>query len=253
MGKVLVERDAKGVVWLTINRVEKRNAIDYDVMQGFKETIEEVARNKEDKVLVITGAGNKAFCSGGDLSVFHGLHTKDEAYSMLSKMGDILYQLLTLPKPTVCLLNGTAIGGGCEIAAACDFRVAAKNAKFGFVQGKLAITTGWGGATMLLEKLPYEKAMTILFSAEKYTASEGVEMGFIHHVWDEMNVRLQCENWLDQFVTQSSTVLEAYKKTAIRKWNHSNIYKRMFEEIENCSLLWEMDEHHAAVNSFLNK
>lgn len=252
MGKVLVERK-NGVVWATINRAAKRNAVDFDVMEQFKVIIADVASNKDDQMLVITGAGDQAFCSGGDLSVFHNLHTKDEAYSMLSKMGEVLYDLLTLPKPTVALLNGAAIGGGCEIASACDFRLARKGAKFGFVQGKLAITTGWGGATMLLEKMTYDKAMTLLKTANRFSVQEGLELGFIHQLLDDEDYKQQCEQWLAAFIEQKPSVLEAYKKVAIRKWERSNIRERIFEEIELCSILWEADEHHDAVKSFIEK
>lgn len=252
MGKVLLERTENGVVWLKINRIEKRNAIDFDVMDSFKRVIDEVANNKSDKVLVITGSGNKAFCSGGDLSVFHDLRTKDEAYQMLSKMGEILYSLVTLKKPTVALLNGAAIGGGCEIASACDFRVASEKAMFGFVQGKLGITTGWGGASMLLEKLPYDSAMTLLMTANRFSAREGHELGFINKIFAEENLREQCEGWLQAYVEQSAGVLAAYKQAAVKKWECTNLRDRMLAEINQCSILWESDEHHAAVKSFLS-
>lgn len=252
MGKVLLERTENGIVWLTINRIEKRNAIDFDVMDSFKRVIDEVANNKSDKVLVITGSGKKAFCSGGDLSVFHNLQTKNEAYQMLSKMGEILYSLVTLKKPTVALLNGAAIGGGCEIASACDFRVASEKAKFGFVQGKLGITTGWGGASMLLEKLSYDKAMTLLMTANRFSAEEGQELGFINKIFAEENLREQCERWLQAFVEQSAGVLGAYKQAAIKKWECTNLRDRMLAEINQCSILWESDEHHEAVQSFLD-
>src|SRR5690606_14490185 len=98
------------------NRPEKWNAIDYDVMDGLAQVIKEVEANDDDRVFVITGAGQKAFCSGGDLSVFQHLKTEKEAHQMLSRMGMILHSLATLSKPTVALLNGLAIGGGCELA-----------------------------------------------------------------------------------------------------------------------------------------
>ncbi|HHW38283.1 MAG TPA: enoyl-CoA hydratase/isomerase family protein [Bacillales bacterium] len=252
MGKVLVERTENGVVRLTINRMEKRNAIDFDVMDSFKRVIAEVANNKSDKVLVISGAGKKAFCSGGDLSVFHNLRTKEEAYQMLAKMGEILYSLVTLTKPTVALVNGAAIGGGCEIASACDFRVASENAQFGFVQGKLGITTGWGGASMLLEKLSYDKAMTLLMTANRFSAQEGKELGFINKIFSEQNLKREFEEWIQTYVEQSSGVLAAYKQAAVKKWECANLRDRMFAEINQCSILWESDEHHQAVKSFLD-
>ena len=251
MDKLLIDRDEQGVVWATINRQEKRNAIDYDVMNQLKTLLQEIANNDRDKMLVITGAGEDAFCSGGDLSAFHNLYTKEAAYEMLSKMGDILYDLLTLPKPTVALINGTAIGGGCELATACDFRLAKESAKLGFVQGKLAITTGWGGASMLYEKLPIDKAMEMLMSAKRYTAKEAKELGFIQELFPSGNLKEQCRQWTKAFITQNSGVLTAYKEATIAKWEHTNIRYRMFEEIKKCSILWEKDDHHQAVEAFL--
>ncbi|WP_261179315.1 enoyl-CoA hydratase/isomerase family protein [Anaerobacillus sp. CMMVII] len=104
------------------------------------------------KIVVLTGAGTDAFCSGGDLSIFHHIHTKGEAKEMLLKMAKVLHKLFFFSKPTVAYLNGTTVGGGCEIATACDFRIAEKKLKIGFIQGRLGITTGWGGSTYLMER-----------------------------------------------------------------------------------------------------
>ena len=165
-----IEKREKGYLLFTINRSEKRNAINFDVMEGLAEAITR-ASSPDIKALVITGKDDRAFCSGGDLSVFHLLHTKEEAYPMLSKMANILYSLLTLPVPTIALINGIAIGGGCELAAACDFRVARDGINAGFVQGKQAITTGWGGGSILAEKLQAPIAMKLLLEAEVQTAA----------------------------------------------------------------------------------
>ena len=129
-----------GIMTFTINREEKRNAINYAVMDGLKEVITYIKNHDDVRFLVVTGAGEKSFCSGGDLSEFHSLETEEEAFGMLNKMGQILYDLATLPVPTIALINGTAVGGGCEIATACDFRLIASHAKAGFIQGSLAIT-----------------------------------------------------------------------------------------------------------------
>src|SRR5690625_5646758 len=87
------------------------------------------------------------FCAGGDLINFHGELTPDEAFSRLYPMKEVLYDIASFPVPTICLLNGDALGGGCEIATACDFRIAKETTKFGFVQSKLGIVPGWGGGT----------------------------------------------------------------------------------------------------------
>jgi enoyl-CoA hydratase len=250
MDKYKVTHDPSGVVWFTINRPEKRNAIDYDVMSGLEKTIEEVSYNNDAKALVITGSGDKAFCAGGDLEVFHDLRTKTQAYSMLSRMGSILYSLLCLSKPTVALINGTCIGGGAELATACDYRISSSTSKIGFVQGRLGITTGWGGASMLLEKMKYDQAMEMLMSANTYKPEKALQLGFIHKVIESDKLVEECNSFLLPYLSKGTQVLSAYKMVAVRKWD-ATFKERMFAEIERCAFLWETDEHHEAVESFL--
>src|SRR5690554_2130124 len=132
MGAYTLERLEDGILLFTITREDKRNAINFEVMEGLTLAIER-AKEADVKILAITGEGDKAFCSGGDLSVFHELRTDEKAYEVLSKMGNILYQLTMLEKPTAAILNGLSLGGGCEIAAACDFRIGKKGIEAGFI------------------------------------------------------------------------------------------------------------------------
>lgn len=174
-----------GILTFTIDREEKRNAVNDEVMNGLKQVIKHIKENRDVRFLVVTGAGDKAFCSGGDLTEFHSLKTAEEAFGMLSKMGNILYELATLHVPTIALINGTAVGGGCEIATACDFRLVASHAKCGFIQGTLAITTGWGGGTYLFERgLRHDRALKMLIDAKPYTAQQLYEIGWAMRIFD---------------------------------------------------------------------
>lgn len=251
MKSYLIEKKAKGYLLFTITRDEQRNAIDYEVMQGLLEAIQ-LAKEPEIKAFVITGSGERAFCAGGDLNVFHALHTHEEAYEMLSKMADILYSLLTLPKPTLGLVNGPAVGGGCEILSACDFRIARSGIKAGFVQGKQAITTGWGGGAILAEKLPPQKAMKLLMEAELKPVEQLKEDGFIDTIYDDVPL-VACENFLEKLLTLDSSVLHSYKSILVRKWEQTKLRERMEAEVRSCSYLWESDAHHLYVTNFLKK
>lgn len=108
---IKVEKDIRGIMKILINRPEKRNAVNYQLMDELKSILSKAAHDDEVKLLVLTGAGSEAFCSGGDLSEFQDLHTEEEAFTMLSKMGEILYTLAVFPKPTFALINGSAVGG----------------------------------------------------------------------------------------------------------------------------------------------
>ena len=247
----MLEEIEAGLLLFTINRPNKRNAINYDVMDGLELAIE---RMKDDslKALIITGAGNQAFCSGGDLAAFHELKTETQAYSMLSKMSKILIKLLLLPKPTIALLNGTALGGGCELAAACDFRIARKGIKAGFIQGKLAITTGWGGGTILFEKIAPASAMKLLLEAKPFETEALVELGFLDSVYEGSPIE-SCIEFLQETLILDSSVLWAFKSILVRKWIATDIQARMNEEVLTCSKLWAADAHHEQVNKFLGR
>ncbi|PLR80988.1 enoyl-CoA hydratase [Bacillus canaveralius] len=238
-----------GYLMFTINRPEKRNAINYEIIDGLHEAIE-MMKKPELKGLVITGAGDNAFCSGGDLAVFHLLKTEQEAYGMLSKMSEILLRLLLLPKPTFAAMNGTAVGGGCELAAACDFRIAKKGVKAGFVQGKLAITTGWGGGTILAEKIPAANAIKMLMEARVYQTEELTNLGFIDYIIEEND--LTFIHHIEKIFPLEGSVLAAYKAMLIRKWLAANIALRIEKEVRECAKLWGMEEHHNQVDKFMN-
>ena len=251
MNSYLLEEIKEGLLLFTINRPNKRNAINYDVMNGLELAIEKM---KDDslKALIITGAGNQAFCSGGDLAAFHELKTEAQAYSMLSKMSKILIKLLLLPKPTIALMNGTALGGGCELASACDFRIARNGIKAGFIQGKLAITTGWGGGTILFEKIAPASAMKLLLEAKSYETEVLVEHGFLDSVYEGSPVE-SCIEFLQETLTLDASVLRAFKSILVRKWTSTDIKARMNEEVLTCSKLWSSDVHHEQVDKFLKR
>lgn len=245
--------ETDGVLTFTLNRPERRNAINTDLMEGFKKVIEYVHTSNSVRFLVITGAGDKAFCSGGDLSEFHSLKTEEQAFGMLSKMAEILYEWATLPVPTIALINGAAVGGGCEIATACDFRIVAREAKCGFIQGTLAITSGWGGATYLFERgLRHDHALKMLIDAQVYNSGQLEEVGWATKVYDgDRDVALA--QFIEYMRNINPGVHKAYKEIEIRKWAEKDLKKRVMEEVSQCSKLWELEAHHEAVNRFLKK
>jgi len=243
----------ENILRFTINRPEIRNAINSDVIDGLEQLVSDVHNDSTIKFVVITGEGNDAFCSGGDLSVFHNLQTAQDAFPMLERMALALYDIATLPVPVIALVNGHAVGGGCEIATACDFRIVSSNAKCGFIQGTLAITTGWGGGTYLLEKLARKDlALQMLCEAKPYTATALLENGWATKTYDG-NKEQALQSFLENMTQVEGSVHRAYKQIIVRKWTAQKLLDQVKEEVKACSILWEADEHHEAVQKFLSK
>lgn len=238
-----------GILTFTINRPQIRNAVNDQVIEGFEELIRK-AKQPEVQFVIVTASGEQAFCSGGDLSVFHMLQTEEQAYPMLKRMSNALYGLKTLPVPVVAVVNGTAVGGGCEIATACDYRLVREHAKCGFIQGKLAITSGWGGGTFLFEALKHDQALQMLSEARIYNALELEKNG-----WATKVIRSQGE--IDAFFFHMKKIRpevhRAYKQLAIRKWQETNLESRVEAEVRRCAQLWAEEAHHQEVARFLNK
>lgn len=237
------------VMTFTIDRPEIRNAINMEVMEGLEELVKKV-HNAKVRFVVITASGTQAFCSGGDLSVFHELRTEEQAYGMLKRMSDVLYAIKTMPVPVIAIVNGAAVGGGCEIATACDYRLVREHAKCGFIQGTLAITSGWGGGTYLFEALPHDRALKMLGEARAYSADELEKAG-----WATEVIRKDAD--IEDFLLSMKKVLpevhRAYKEIAIRKWEAIDLKGRVDKEVRRCAELWEKDAHHEAVDRFLAK
>lgn len=253
MVKVKTKLTDQGVFQIVLNRPEKYNAIDFDVIKQLKECLLQIKFDPQIKIVTITGSGDKAFCSGGDLTAFHQLRSAEEAYEMLSLMGEVLYELTTLSKPTVALVNGIAIGGGCEILTACDFRLCSDHAQLGFIQASLGITTGWGGGSLLLERLNQDQALSLLMQGEKMEARDALRIGLVTEIYKKDEFIHKTEEWLLKLTLKTSDVLTAYKKMALKKMDTTRLLERMEIEIKECSLLWESDDHHNAVERFFTK
>lgn len=171
----------QGIYLITINRPEKMNALNKDVFTDLNTAVDHINSNPEIKSAIITGAGPKAFVAGADITEFGGL---DKAGAMtLAKRGqDIFSKIENSPKPIVAAVNGFALGGGCELAMACHFRVASENAKFGQPEVNLGLIPGYGGTQRLVHLVGKGKAMEMLMSAHLIDANEAKQSGLVNYV-----------------------------------------------------------------------
>lgn len=173
---------SEGIQTITINRPDKLNALNKTVIEEISDAIDKAVSNKEVKAVIITGSGLKAFVAGADISEFLSL---DKAGGKaLAKKGQeaVFSKIENAPKPIIAAVNGFALGGGCELAMACHFRLAATNAKFGQPEVNLGLIPGYGGTQRLTQLVGKGKAMELMMTGNMIDAEEAKVLGLVNHI-----------------------------------------------------------------------
>ncbi|GAX88562.1 enoyl-CoA hydratase/isomerase family protein [Effusibacillus lacus] len=184
---LLIETEG-GVMVATINRPDKLNAFSPQVMKELNEMLDRAEKDDAVKALVITGAGEKAFVVGNDLTQLAGLDTIG-AYEQMVAGQTTFLRIHEFPKPVIAMVNGYALGGGFELALSCDMIIASDNAKFGFPEINLNTMPGWGGTQLAAKKLGLNRAKEMIFTGNYYTADNCREFGFVNRVVPKEQLR----------------------------------------------------------------
>ncbi|MBN3582936.1 enoyl-CoA hydratase/isomerase family protein [Algoriphagus aestuarii] len=171
----------EGILYLTVNREEKMNALNFATLEELKAIFEEVADSKSIKAVIITGAGERAFIAGADISEIADLNEVN-ARKFAENGQEIFSMIENLHKPVIAVTNGFTLGGGCELAMACHMRVATANAKFGQPEVNLGIIPGYGGTQRLTILIGRGKANELMMTGDMIDANEAVTLGLVNHV-----------------------------------------------------------------------
>jgi len=170
-----------GIFTITINRPDKLNALNSSVFGDLNQALDEVYENPEIRSVIITGSGTKAFVAGADISEFGELDR--DTSKALSKAGqDCFFRIERSPKPIIACVNGFALGGGCELAMSCHFRIASDNAKFGQPEVNLGLIPGYGGTQRLVQLIGKGRAMEMLMSASMIDTATALQWGLVNYV-----------------------------------------------------------------------
>ena len=169
------------VALLRINRPEALNAMNIDVISELSRTVDIVGADESIKVVIITGAGEKSFCAGADISYMVNIDPiTAEKYA--SSAQSVLNKIERLEKPVIAAVNGYALGGGCELAMVCDIRIASSNAKMGQPEVTIGIPPGWGGTQRLMRLVGPAKAKELVFTGQMISAEEALQFGLVNRV-----------------------------------------------------------------------
>lgn len=177
---LLLEIEA-GICTITINRPEKLNALNRNVFDDLEKAIDEIIANSDVKSVILTGAGPKAFVAGADIAEFAGF-SKEKAMALALRGQEVFFKIENCTKPVIAAVNGFALGGGCELAMACHFRLCSDNAKFGQPEVNLGLIPGYGGTQRLVQLVGKGKAMELLMSAQLIDAAEAKALGLVNYV-----------------------------------------------------------------------
>lgn len=169
------------VARVTLERPEVRNALSFDTLVRLREVVASLAGDDAVRVVVVTGAGDKAFCAGADLKERAGF-TLEKTTEFVHLIGDVLGEVAALPQPTIAALQGGAFGGGLELALACDLRVAARGVSMGLTETALAIIPGAGGTQRLTACVGAARAKELILSARRVDADDALAMGLVNDV-----------------------------------------------------------------------
>lgn len=250
--KLLIDHRPNGVAVITFNRPEARNALDLATMHHLANEITRLEGQTDLRAVVLTGAGEAAFCSGGDLVELSGYPSSDDARGMISLMGDALLRLERLPVPVIAAINGYALGGGSEIAVACDLRIADENARMAFVQINMGLTPGWGAGQRLLRLVGYARAMDMLLAGTIMQGAELLTAGLVNRVVETGKALPHALELADRIAASPPDVVRGVKQLLQAGLNHPYEVALQIER-DIFPSLWAADAHLLAVDKFLKR
>jgi enoyl-CoA hydratase len=245
-----------GIFTITINRPDKLNALNKQVFTDLEAAIDEVYSNADIKTAIITGAGPKAFVAGADITEFGGLN-KDEAMALAKRGQDVFFKIENCKKPIVAAVNGFALGGGCELAMACHFRLCSENTKFGQPEVNLGLIPGYGGTQRLTQLVGKGKSMELQMTAHLIDANEALQLGLVNHVCTAESLLERTKDIMNVIMSKApiaiGKIIECVNVAVVSDSAYTNGksgYDKEVEAFGDCFITEDMKEGTAA---FLEK
>ncbi len=237
-----------GIFTITINRPDKLNALNKDVMGDLDKMVDEIESNTEIKGVILTGSGQKGFVAGADISEFLGL-SDDEGKTLAKKGLDVFFKIEACSKPIIAAVNGFALGGGCELAMACHFRIASENAKFGQPEVNLGLIPGYGGTQRLVQLIGKGRAIELLLTGNMIDAQTALSYGLVNHVVPQQELMNKAKSILEIIVTKAPLAV-SHCITAANAAYSADGYKK---ELEGFGACFETEDMKEGTVAFLEK
>ncbi len=247
--KTLLTNLENNILVITINRPDKLNALNKEVIEELSMAIDELQSNAEARSAIITGAGEKSFVAGADITEFVGLSVQEGKALAQRGQDNVFSKIENSAKPIVACVNGFALGGGCELAMACHFRIASDNAKFGQPEVNLGLIPGYGGTQRLVQLIGKGRALELLMSAAMIDANTALQYGLVNYVVPKEELISKAKSILEVINTKAPLAVAGCIKAANAVFSTTG-YEREVETFGYCFGTEDMKEGTAA---FLEK
>lgn len=250
MKNIIVEVENEIAV-VTISREKSLNALNSETLAELKECFENIAARKDVRVLILTGAGKKAFVAGADISeMVNATLAEGRKMGMLAKEAFMLLE--TMPQVTIAAVNGYALGGGCEISMACDIRIASDNAKFGQPEVGLGILPGFGGTQRLARLVGKGRAKEIIFTCDQIDAQEAYRIGLANKVVPQDELLDTCKSMAEKIMSKGSYAISLAKE-AINTGLETDLASGLTLEADLFGLSFSTADKKEGMTAFLEK
>jgi enoyl-CoA hydratase len=238
------------VAIITINRPDKRNALNIKTREEGAALLDQLREDDSVGVVVFTGAGDKAFVAGADIGEFAGRTAITQREVMTSR--SLFTAIDTFPKPVIAMINGYCLGGGCELALACDIRIASENASFGQPEINLGIIPGGGGTQRLPRLVGEGKAMEMILTGEIIDARTAFAIGLVNHVVPADQLQTKTMDVATRIADKSPIALQLAKE-AVKLASKSNLDEGLRREVDLFALCFSTEDKNEGVSAFLEK
>jgi enoyl-CoA hydratase len=249
--ETVISQISEGIAWITINRPKAMNAINTAVLVNLKKIIDQLKNDQSTKVVILTGAGEKAFVAGADIGEMQNFTPlQARAFSVMGQ--EALNSLANLPQPVIAAINGFALGGGCELALACDLRIAARNAKLGLPEVGLGVIPGFAGTQRLPRLIGQARAKQLIFSGEIISAEESERIGLVNKVVEQTELREQVLAMATKIAAQGPQAVRLAKE-AINQGGEMELAGAQVLESNLFAVIFSSDQQREGMTAFIEK
>ncbi len=248
----VVLRKAPPLGWVTLNRPHRHNTVTPKMMDELEAVANDLAKDGTIRVVVISGEGGKAFCAGADLTAFE-FTSPLKAFESARRMFEVFTLFEKMPKPVVAAINGYAFGGGCELALACDFRLASESSQIGLTETSLGIIPGAGGTQRLLRLVGLSKAKEMIYFGERLQAQEALKLGLLDRVFANESFQAEVESFAMKLAKRAPIALRLSKSAINLAQQGSSADAGQLFEAGGFGLAVSTQDASEGISSFLSK